>query len=485
MKTKKQRQKIYGGLADSKKEILSLFALKIKNKIYIDPLEFKKELDSIENPLKILMRFDGMSSPEYTINEYAFIHNVPNDIHAVFLNYDVDLLHTVYYPEDSALACTIFEAYLLYTDYFSNINAIINQIEKSKEYDCLFRYESPDYIVPTVLDFAQIASKFTQNTYKSIIFPTVMNLYIRPEILPTLTNNGDTHKMAMLLLYAINNSNIHFILYLTATMPDKNALLQIMFSTHVISAAIIHGTDELYETIINILNSYDDSIIEYVICEIMKSKKKCTNESIQKFMGLYKNKKYAPFFEYVGKYAIKNLMIPSLSKNPKIIIVCHGTSLGNEEKNYGFPFLKCCFFVDKGNILQEMCIFSKSVEELICAGNYDSNLTCIESDKNGNISMENMIFSFSPTTWVHKKNETLGFYLCLDNKVIKMKIKPDVNKYYNVEDLIHECETICAKTGIDENEIIINIFSCRKYMGNERKPQLVNILPIGSYSITP
>lgn len=475
MNSTRKTQKLWGEnkrggnkLSTEHESILRYYAQQIKNKIFIDIPTMEKELNKIESPLKHAIVFDSDTTEKYTLNEYALINEGSFLIHNVFSYYEVDLSRKVKYPNEHVFSETpynILEAYILYSIYESAIDSILKQIIKSKNYDLLFEYDDHDTYIPTILKYAALTSLFKEsNRY---IFHTILFIYRSNDIFPILTNNYDDVYLLQLVIFGIRINHHELVYFIITKVKDPNLLLNYIFNEDVINVMLIHNNEEIYKILITILNIYPDNIISNFVCWLMQPKRKCTAKSIDKFMGLYRNKKYRPFFEYLGKYAIKNLLIPSIYNFPKIIIIGHGVSLGTEEKKYAFPFSRCCFFTEKGKILEESKVINKNIEELICTGHYDLTLECIESS-NGKIHMEDMRFSFMPKNNIlHGKNSTLGFYLCNNTNLQKIFILGigQTSAIYTFNEIVAICDDISNSYGLPKHTTEIMAFSCRGYTG--------------------
>lgn len=483
-KTRRNKNNIGGNsLLIDHEIVLKNYATKIKNKTTIDAIQMKNDLDKIKTPLIHIIEFDN--NIKCTINEYALIYEAPFNIHYIFTNYEVNLTHKLKYPIEHLFSETpynILEAYILYSVQIQNIVAIKEQILNKKLYDILFEYTPQNSIVPTILNYSAESVYLNNSEMSNAIFKSILELYMSPICFSRLTHNS-AMQIINILVYAIKYKNYYFINIILKSLPDSSICLNFLLDERVIQIILLHNDEELYKIIIQLFNSVDDKLIEMIICDIVQKKRKCSTSSIGKFMNLYKNNKYRAFFEYIGKYATANLMVPRVYNSPKIIIISHGVSLGSEEKNYYFPFSKCCFFVEPGNNLSSVEIFMKPVEELICEGNYNNNLTCIESI-NGTIKLENMQFYLKPNILSQHKKNTIGFYICINGELTKIMVAGITSRPYSFQEIINVCCHICeGSLSLSETEIMF--FSCRGYIGETKIQEIMPFAILDDFEMTP
>lgn len=446
------------------------YALQIKNKKQIDIDKFKTFLDSIQNPLFQQYDFDG-NGTKYTINEYALIHEADIMVHSVFNNYTVDLEHLIHYKRLRENKLNILEAYILHSNFVLNIQYILEKIGSDNK--VLFRYFTRDIHIPTVLMCSIEASKYKNSIFGNAIYQTVMELYSRPTVYNILSRDGDREIILQLFYFATMFNKPDFMvkiyLFLIQETKDLHAGLNLLFDKDVVTNILLLDDPHLYKTAIELMNYTDENIVKEILLDYANQnfnehEKKDSGKSIIEYLKLYNlklTKDAKILFEKLGKHTIDNIILPHNDKRIRIIIVCHGTTIDNTVKKVEFPFKKLCFFVEKGEKHRNQCIFSRSVEELVCAGNYDRNLKCSESDNNI-ITVDNMIFNFENRTLLDKNNETTGFYICENNKVVKINILGiEETEYYTMEQIIGICHKICKQSKINYDNVNLMFFACR------------------------
>jgi len=472
------------------------YALQIKNKKTIDINKFKTFLDSIQNPLFQQYDFDG-NGTKYTINEYALIHEADIMVHSVFNNYTVNLEHLVHYTRLRENKLNILEAYILHSNFVLNIQYILEKIGSDNK--VLFRYFTRDIHIPTVLLCSIEASKYKNSIFGNAIYQTVMELYSRPTVYNILSRDGDHEIILQLFQFATMFNKPDFMikiyLFLTQKEKDLHAGLNLLFDKDVVTNILLIDDPHLYKTAIELMNYTDENIVKEILLDYANQnfnehEKKDSGKSIIEYLKLYNlklTKDAKILFEKLGKHTIDNIILPHNDKRIRIIIVCHGTTIDNTVKKVEFPFTplgisnaqsatplsfitadevgvlnvqrckKLCFFVEKGEKHRNQCIVSRSVEELVCAGNYDRNLKCSESDDNS-ITVDNMIFNFENRTLL----ETTGFYICENNKVVKINILGiEETEYYTMEQIIGICHKICKQSKINYDNVNLMFFACR------------------------
>ena len=73
-----------------------------------------------------------------------------------------------------------------------------------------------------------------------------------------------------------------------------------------------------------------------------------------------------------------------------------------------------------------------------------------------------MIFNFENRTLLDKNNETTGFYICENNKVVKINIlEIEETEYYTMEQIIGICHKICKQSKINYDNVNLMFFACR------------------------
>jgi hypothetical protein len=449
------------------------YASLIKNKKPIDTDKFKLFLDSIQNPLFQCYDFDG-NGMKYTINEYALIHESDIMVQSIFNNYTVDLEHLVQYSSLRETKINILEAYILHSKFLLNIQYILEKNESDNNYKVLFRYFTRGIHIPTVLMCAVEASKYKNSIFGNAIYQTVMELYSRPTVYNMLVRNGDRDIILQLFQFATMFNKPDFMvkiyLFLLQETKDLHAGLNLLFDKDIVSNILLLDDPHLYKTAIELMNYTDENIVKEILLDYANQnfnnhEKEESGNAIVEYLKLYNLKltqNAKILFEKLGKHTIQNIILPDDNdKKIRIIIVCHGTTVDNTSETVDFPFGKLCFFVEKGEKLRNQCIVSRSIEELICAGNYDRNLKCSESNNN-TIAIDNMIFNFENKTLLDKNNETTGFYICENKKVVKINILGiEETEYYNMTQIIGICHKICKQSRIHTDNVNLMFFACR------------------------
>lgn len=489
------------------------YASFIKNKKEFNTDKFKKMLDKIQNPLYQLYDFDG-DGTQYTINEYALIHESDIMVQQVFNYYQANLEHLVQYKfREHKL--TILEAYILHSKFVLNIQHILEQIKTTNNYKPLFRYFVRDIRIPTVLMCAIEASKYKNSMFANTICQSVLELYSNTEIYNILSNRSEPTIVLQLFQFATMFNKQDFMikiyLFLVQETKDIHSGFNLIFDEDVITNILLLDDPNLYKTTIELMNYSDKNVVKEILIDYANQnydneEKQESSEEIIKFLE-QSGKNSKKLFEKLGKHIIKNVFLPDNDEKIRIIIVCHGAMIDETVRTVEFPFNKLCFFVEKGEKLRNHCIVSRSIEELVCAGNYDkhlnqrriksapadshsswsltdkdlnsapegrieifSGLKCNESD-NGKINIDNMIFSFENKTLHDINNQTSGFYICENHKVSKLNILYD-SEYYTLEKIIKTCEQLCKQMKIKMENVNLLLFACRgTNVGNPISPE--------------
>ena len=458
------------------------YANRIQNKLPIDIHEFRHFLNSVKDPLFQEFQFDKNSTEKYTINEWAFLHHSPHELQLIFQHYPVSLTHTVTYTPifyASDVRHTILEAYVHSSSNYTLIKSILHQLISDNNIEnALFRVASPTISLPTVLYYA-----FYSRNYKvdgKQIFRLVFNKYTEPDVFEKLLNyTPNAVKVLFDQSIIMNNSDALYLLLDNNT--DRELLVPLLFQNDYMEIILLNDDREMYETLINAINKIDESIISELVCRVLKTKASCKSETLAKILQ-YKNHNAVKFFKKLGNYAVETLVAPSVSEHPKIIIVSHGITFNQEVINIDFPFGKLCFYVDKGQTLHNNCFISKTIPELICAGNYDGELKCKESD--GTILIDNLALSFIPDKL--NISRVIGIYTCYRNQIVNItdsvindcpkiqgtdfyhvgnvlyQLRKSYDTYFSdicpiqyVEILVHACRTNIGESVSDANTTII------------------------------
>jgi len=417
-KTIKNKKKVMrGGMTKETNDKFYDYAKRIQNKSPIDINEFRIFLDSVKDPLFQEFQFNEDSNEKYTINEWAFLHQSPHELQLVFQRYPVSLTHTFVYTPffyASDVRHTILEAYIHSSSNYTLIKSILSQLKTDDDVEnSLFRFSSPTIFLPTALYYA-----FYSRNYKvdgKQIFRLIFNKYTEPDIFDKLLEyTPNAIKILFDNSIIMNNPDALYLL-LDNNNVDRHTLVPLLFQNDYMEVILLNDNIEMYETLINAINKIDESIISELVCRLLKTKASCESETLKKILQ-YKNHNAVKFFKKLGNYAIDTLTAPAVSDHPKIIIVSHGITYNQDTINIEFPFGKLCFYAHKGQTLQNNCILSKTIPELICAGNYDGDLKCKNSD--GTMAIDNLALSFVPDKLNFSR--IFGIYTCYRNKIVNI-----------------------------------------------------------------
>ncbi len=276
---------------------------------------------------------------------------------------------------------------------------------------------------------------------------------------PRLLSKSPLDVCKLLVVKGIQYNASYLISAVLTLTPNKHDVLRILFFPQIIEMILLHDNTELYTSIIGVLKTQDETFVANAICDILRTKNSCSSSLVEKFMK-YKNENSAKFFKKLGRYAIDNLLDPATTKHPKIFAICHGITRDDEPITIPFQFRELCFYVDKGQTLNEGCLLSKRVEEFICAGNYDGNKICSSPD-NDNIVVDNLAYQFNNVSIKTERYNTIGIYYCYQDKVVNVSsdfiIHP--NYLYSISTLI--------------NDVFMNVYN--KYLSNVCEPQYVEV----------
>ena len=451
------------------------YATKMKNKEHIDEEEFAEFLKSVNNPLKVIINFDNDKN-QYTINEYALIHDAGYNIHALFWNYNVALNHCIYYPKfDINEPLTILEAYIVHGEYVENIRNILHQIDNFQ----LFKKTKFSNDIPSLLLYTLDSSNYTNGALNNIITLAVINIYTQPEVYSVLTQNYDQNIIRNLLSIAIRFNKPELLILICNKMPNSESIYQLIFTKQIVSFLLLQNDNKLfYETFILLRQIEPSRVLEY-IHKYAVDPKKDASRIMEKF--LY-NQKYPSaieskrFFEILGTYILQDILPPYIGKNVRIIIRSHGIMKSQNRENFEYPFNRLCFFVNKGEVLSESCFVSNRTENMICNGNYDNNLKCLEP-VGGKVSTEPLFFIFDPGMYKGYKNNYTGIYVCYNEKVERSnEIIIDNDQLYEIKDIVELVKQICNNRNFSYTNVDIMAFVCRAQQGNP-KPNITNVIP--------
>lgn len=451
--------------------------MKSKKPIVIN--EFKSFLDSETEPLKQKFVFDN-TNEYYTICEWAIICKTPEEIYDLFSNYTFDLGRRVKYPYNilynEKYKNSLLEAYVLRSEHIGIISAMVKQLlteEASIIQDNVLYNWYEGGVVPTLIK-CMFDMNSTSGKNKNIIISNILIIYSDNNILSRLTRNYEYETTAKIFYYAIANSCLPFMELLLYKFNPIHRV-RLLFEPDIVSALLIQNDMKVLNWIVSELNQIDDGIIGSAICRVMNIQKQpCTKDDIREVLEIFQNKESALFFEKLGKYAIDNFAIPSLRDKPTIILVCHGFSIGPEEKVRKFEMRRLCFFAKKGHMLCDINPYSRPIQELICAGHYDSTLECKPSNNN-TIMTEELFFEFEHSNIVQEKNEYLGFYLCYNGNATKLNHQHSVNTSYHIDYVISYATQVSQILFQNTKDVDLMIYSCIGYQQEE--PQISSVFP--------
>jgi hypothetical protein len=180
------------------------------------------------------------------------------------------------------------------------------------------------------------------------------------------------------------------------------------------------------------------------------------------------------FFELLGRHTLNGILEPYTGAKVRIIIRCHGVLAEETKQEFEFPFNRLCYFISKGKTLGEACFVSNRTENMICNGNYDENLQCMEST-NGKIKTEPMKFLFDSGFFMGTRNRYTGIYVCREGSIDRAdELNIQEDSAYSLKDVIELCDTLCNKRQIDPVNVDILLFSCRTRLGKPQEIVQVN-----------
>jgi hypothetical protein len=472
MPKRRTRKRIIGGNPAETK--FREYASKIANKEPVSIESFSAFLDSVDDPLKVAIDYDKTGKP-YTINEYALLHNASHDIHAVFWKYEVALNHTADYSAyfDIKPALTILEAYILHGLHSRNIRNILDQIS-TKSTNSLFRYIPETRNIPTVFFFALQSSNYSLMPLSHYVYSSIITLYTQPQIYLRLTNNNTFGTVLELLNIAIRFNKPDLMEIICSSISSSENIYKLLFRNSTLTFLLLQNNPLLFTTAFNLLIKIDQTEVEKYINQYG------LHETVQ-IIEKYTKRKTSPsptdakrFFELLGRHTLHGILEPYAGSKVRIIIRCHGVLAAESKRIFDFPFSRLCYFISKGQTLGEACFVSNRTENMICNGNYDDNLQCVES-VNGEISSEPMKFLFDSGFFLGTRNRYTGIYVCREGSVDRadeLDIQEDTP--YSLENIVGFCNAVCRERQIDPANVDILLFSCRTRLGNPKEVVQVN-----------
>ena len=470
MTIRKTRKRMKGGNMTEIK--LREYASKIANKEPISIDEFTKFLNAIKEPLKVLIDYNKTGNP-YTINEYALLHNASHDIHSVFWQYEVSLTHLANYSSHLGIKepLTILEAYILHGVHSRNIRNILDQITP-KYINSLFRYIQVPRGIPTVLYFALQSSNYLLMPLSQFIYSSIISLYTQPQIYLQLTNNNNFGNILELVKIAIQFNKSDLLEIVCLSISSSEDIYKVLFHNLTLSFILLQNNNSLFFTAFNILKTIGKNEIEKYI-------NKYSHGDTNKILEKYKIATPTPndakhFFELLGRHTMTGILEPYTGSKVRIIIRCHGVLKDEAKQQFDFPFSRLCYFISKGQTLCEAGYVSNRTENMICNGNYDENLQCVES-VNGRVETEPMQFIFDSGFFIGTRNRYTGIYVCREG-IVERAVELDIQEdnVYSMENIVELCNIVCNKREIDPANVDILLFSCRTRLGTTSEIARVN-----------
>lgn len=468
MKTRRRR-KITGGNETEKR--FREYAIKIKNQEQIPIESFSAFLESVKDPLKVAIDYNRTGNL-YTINEYALLNNASHDIHATFWKYDVALNHLTDYSSllDIKYPLTILEAYILHGLHSRNIRNILEQIT-AKSPNSLFRYIPDVKNIPTILYFALQSSNYELMPLTQYVYSSIISIYTQPQIYLKLTNNNALGTILELLNIAIRFNKPDLLEIICLSIPTSENIYKLLLHKTTIAFLLLQDNQQLFITTFNLLKTVDKEHIKEYINQYALIKDADATQIIES----YTTNNAKRFFELIGRHTMNDILEPYTGTKVRIIIRCHGILSNETKKDFEFPFSRLCYFISKGQTLGEACIVSNRTENMICNGNYDDNLQCIES-VNGKLQSEPMHFIFDSGFFMGRRKLYTGIYVCKEGAVSRAdELDIQEDKPYILDDIVELCKNICSIRQIDPINVDILLFSCRTQLG--KPPNIAKVTP--------
>ena len=469
MVNRRTRKRIKGGNPVENK--FREYASKIANKEPVSIEDFTQFLNSIKDPLKVLIDYDKTGNP-YTINEYALIHNAPYDIHAVFWNYEVALNHLIIYSNFGIREpINILEAYIIHSEYSENIRCIIENLNDSNQH-FLFRQTPRTQGVPSVLYFTLESSNYIKKPLASYNYNMVVQLYLQTKNYIILTK---TYSQLALINIAIRFNKPDLLQGICMKISNSSDIYKYLFHGSSVSFLLLQNNASLFDVAFDLLRIIDQTeLFKYI--NLYDS-----SNDISQIIEKYAKRKTSPtvndakrFFELLGRHTMAGILEPYTGSKVRIIIRCHGVLKDEAKQQFDFPFGRLCYFISKGQTLCEAGYVSNRTENMICNGNYDENLQCIES-VNGRVETEPMHFIFDSGFFLGTRNRYTGIYICREG-IVERADELDIQEddIYSMEKIVELCNIVCNKREIDPANVDILLFSCRSKLGTTSEIARVN-----------
>jgi len=450
------------------------YASKFANKESISIESFTAFLDSVADPLKVAIDYDKTGKP-CTINEYALLHNASYDIHAVFWKYEVDLNHLADYSSmfDFKDPLTILEAYIIHGEHSENIRRIIENI-KDSILPILFRCIPKTGNIPTVLYFTLESSNYVNKPLAIYNYNMIIQLYLQTQIYDILLKN---YSQLTLINIAIRFNKPDLLQGICMKISNSGDVYKYLFHNSSVTFLLLQNNPSLFDVAFDLLRIINPvEVFKYINMYASDS-----SSDISLIMEKYAKRKTSPtpndakrFFELLGRHTLNGILEPYTGSKVRIIIRCHGVLTEETKRRFDFPFNRLCYFISKGQTLGEACYVSNRTENMICNGNYDDNLQCVEST-NGKIESEPMKFLFDSGMFLGTRNRYTGIYVCSEGSVERAdELDIQEDSPYSLEDIIGLCNVVCTKRQIDPANVDILLFSCRYKLGKSQEIVQVN-----------
>ena len=472
MPKRRTRKRINGGNPTEIK--FREYASKFANKEPVSIKSFSVFLESVKDPLKVTIDYDKKGK-SYTINEYALLHNASYDIHAVFWKYDVALNHLADYSSVFEIKdpLTILEAYIIHGEHSENILRIIENI-KDNNIHILFRHIPKTGNIPTVLFFTLESSNYVNKPLATYNYNMIVQLYLQTRIYDVLLKN---YSQLALINIAIRFDKPDLLQGVCMKISNSSDVYKYLFHNSSVTFLLLQNNPSLFDAAFDLLRIIDPiEVFKYINMYATDS-----SSDISLIMEKYTKRKTSPspaeakrFFELLGRHTLPGILEPYTGSKVRIIIRCHGVLDAETKRMFDFPFNRLCYFISKGQTLGEACFVSNRTENMICNGNYDDNLQCVES-VNGKIESEPMKFIFDSGFFLGTRNRYTGIYVCREGSVSRAdELDIQEDSPYSLEDIVGLCNAVCAERQIEPANVDILLFSCRMRLGKPQEVVLVH-----------
>ena len=353
MPNHRTRKRVKGGTTKFRE-----YAFKIANKKPISIENFTTFLDSIKDPLKVVIDYDKTGNP-YTINEYALLHNASHDIHAVFWKYEVALNHLVDYSSVLGIKepINILEAYIIHSEHSENICRIIEKIKDSNQH-ILFRHIQKTGNIPTVLYFTLESSNYVNKPLATYNYNMIIQLYLQTRIYDVLSKN---YSQLALINIAIRFNKPDLLQGICMKIRNSSDVYKYLFHNSSVTFLLLQNNPSLFDATFNLLRIIDpDEVFKYINMYATDS-----SGDISLIMEKYTKRQTSPtpndakrFFELLGRHTLNGILEPYTGAKVRIIIRCHGVLAEETKQEFEFPFNRLCYFISKGKTLGEACFVS-------------------------------------------------------------------------------------------------------------------------------